>query len=152
VISRPTTEQVLLDCCRVLDDDVLPAVADETMQVRLVMLGKVLRNAAVRAAHEIAWMREETGAIEAYAHTVATATGAGSLRTALEALAQSPDDSLHLADVVEVYGRASDVLSVALEVALAAGRDDLVREGESLLTTRLAHEDDVVGGWESAGR
>ena len=152
MISRPTTEQVLLDCCRVLEDDVLPAVADETMQVRLVMLGKVLRNAAVRAAHEVAWMREESAAVEAYARAVAATTGADALRTALEALAAGPHDSLHLTDVVEVYVRASDVLSVALEVALAAGRDDLVREGESLLTTRLAHEEDVVGGWDSAGR
>jgi hypothetical protein len=152
VISRPTTTQVLLDCCRVLEDDVLPAVADETMQVRLVMLGKVLRNAAVRAAHEIAWMREETGAIEAYARTVAATTGADGLRTALEALTAGPHDSLHLVDVVEVYGRASDVLSVALEGALAAGHDDLVREGEALLSERLAHENDVVGGWDAAGR
>jgi hypothetical protein len=152
VISRPTTEQVLLDCCRVLEDDVLPAVADETMQVRLVMLGKVLRNAAVRAAHEVAWMREETAAVEAYARAVAATTGDDGLRTALEALAEGPRGSLHLTDVVEVYVRASDVLSVALEVALAAGRDDLVREGESLLSTRLAHEEDVVGGWDSAGR
>jgi hypothetical protein len=152
VISRPTTEQVLLDCCRVLEDDVLPAVVDETMQVRLVMLGKVLRNAAVRAAHEVAWMREETAAVEAYARAVAATTGADGLRTALEALAAGPLDSLHLSDVVEVYVRASDVLSTALEVALADGRDDLVREGESLLSARLAHENDVVGGWDSAGR
>jgi hypothetical protein len=152
VISRPTTTQVLLDCCRVLEDDVLPAVADETMQVRLVMLGKVLRNAAVRAAHEIAWMREETGAIEAYARVVATTSGSDDLRTAVGALAAGPHDSLHLADVVEVYGRASDLLSVALEGALAAGRDDLVREGEALLSERLAHENDVVGGWDAAGR
>jgi hypothetical protein len=152
VISRPTTEQVLLDCCRVLEADVLPAVADDTTQVRLVMLGKVLRNAAVRAAHEVAWMREETGAIEAYARTVAAATGSDDLRTALAALAAGPHDSLHLDDVVEVYGRASDLLSVGLEAALAEGRDELVRAGEQLLGARLAHENDVVGGWESAGR
>lgn len=151
MIGRPTTEQVLLDCCRVLDD-VLPAVGDETMQIRLVMLGKVLRNSAIRAAHEIAWMREETGAMEAYARRVAAATRDDGLRTALEALEAAPQTSLHLDDVVDVYVRTSDVLSVALEVALAAGRDDLVREGESLLSTRLAHENEVVGGWDAAGR
>lgn len=151
MIGRPTTAQVLLDCCRVLDE-VLPAVADETVQVRLVMLGKVLRNAAVRAAHEVAWMREETGAMEAYARSVAAATGDDGLRTALEALAAAPSTSLHLDDVVDVYVRTSDVLSTALEVALADGEEELVREGESLLAARLAHEDDVVGGWDSAGR
>jgi hypothetical protein len=152
VIGRPTTEQVLLDCCRVLEVDVLPSVADDTMQLRLVMLGKVLRNAAVRAAHEVAWMREETAAMVAYARTVAATTAADGLRTALEVLTAAPHDSLHLADVVEVYGRASDALSAALEAALAAGRQDLVREGTSLLATRLAHENDVVGGWDAAGR
>jgi hypothetical protein len=152
VISRPTTEQVLLDCSRVLEDDVLPGVADATMQVRLVMLGKVLRNAAVRAAHEVAWMREETAQIEAYARAVAATTGSDGLPAALDALASGPHDSLHLADVVEVYVRASDVLSLALEAALADGDDALVREGELLLSARLAHEDDVVGGWDAAGR
>jgi hypothetical protein len=152
VIGRPTTEQVLLDCCRVLEDDVLPAVADDTMQLRLVMLGKVLRNAAVRAAHEVAWMREETAAMEAYARAVAATTRADELGTALEALTAAPHDSLHLVDVVEVYGRASDALSAALEAGLAAGRQDLVLEGTSLLAARLAHENDVVGGWDAAGR
>jgi hypothetical protein len=151
VIGRPTTEQVLLDCCRVLDD-VLPAVSDETMQVRLVMLGKVLRNSAVRAAHEVAWMREETAQIETYARAVAGSAGSDGLRAALESLAAGPHASLHLDDVVDVYVHASDVLSVALEAALSAGRDDLVRQGESLLSARLAHENDVVGGWDSAGR
>ena len=152
MIGRPTTEQVLLDCCRVLEVDILPSVADDTMQLRLVMLGKVLRNAAVRAAHEVAWMREETVAMEAYARAVAATTAADGPQTALEALTAAPRDSLHLADVVQVYGRASDALSAALEAALAAGRQDLVREGTSLLATRLAHENDVVGGWDAAGR
>jgi len=152
VISRPTTEQVLLDCCRVLEADVLPAVSDEPTQVRLVMLGKVLRNAAVRAAHEVAWMREEIAAIEAYARAVAAGPASEELRARLEALAAGPRDSLHLDDVVEVYVRASDALSVALEAALWAGHAELVRAGESLLAARLAHEADVVGGWESAGR
>jgi hypothetical protein len=152
VISRPTTEQLLLDCCRVLEDDVLPGMADATMQVRLVMLGKVLRNAAVRAAHEVAWMREETAQIEAYARAVATTTGSDGLRAALDELPSGPHDSLHLVDVVDVYVRASDLLSVALEAALAGDDDGLVREGELLLSARLAHENDVVGGWDAAGR
>ena len=152
MIGRPTTEQLLLDCCRVLTGDVLPAVADETTQVRLVMLEKVLRNAAVRAAHEIAWMREEVAGVDAYARAVADATGDGALDTALEELAGGPHDSLHLDDVTDVYRRASDVLSASLEAALAAGREDLVRTGEALLAARLEHEHRIVGGWDAAGR
>jgi hypothetical protein len=152
MIGRPTTEQLLLDCCRVLTDDVLPSVTDETTQVRLVMLEKVLRNAAVRAGHEIAWMREEGTAIEAYGQAVDAATGDGDVRAALDKLATAPADSLHLDDVTEVYCRAGDLLSAALEAALRSGRTDLVGEGESLLAARLAHENQVVGGWVSAGR
>jgi hypothetical protein len=152
VIGRPTTEQILLDCCRVLDDDVLPGVTDETTQVRLAMLGKVLHNAAVRAAHEIAWMREETAAIEAYAAAVVAATGAAALRAALDELAGAPHGSLHLTDVTDLYGRAGDALSAALEAAISGDRADLVRDGEALLVARLVHEHAVVGGWDAAGR
>ena len=151
MIARPTTEQVLLDCCRVLLDEVLPTVADEPTQVRLVMLDKVLRNAAVRAGHEIAWMREEGAAAEAYGRAVAATTGDGEVRAALDQLA-TPGDSLHLADVTEGYCRAGDLLSVVLEAAIRSGRRDLVDEGESLLAARLGHENQIVGGWDSAGR
>ena len=55
------------DCCRELTDAILPALTDETLRLRLVMTETVLRNAAVRAAHEIAWMLAETSALVAYA-------------------------------------------------------------------------------------
>lgn len=151
MIARPTTEQVLLDCSRVVAG-VLPEVADETTRVRLVMLEAVLRTTAVRAGHEIAWMREETAAVEGYAASVGAATADDALRAARAELAAGPHDSLHLDDVTEVYCRAGDVLSSALEAALSAGREDLVRAGEALLAARLDHEHRVVGGWDSAGR
>lgn len=152
MIGRPTTEQLLLDCRRVLAEDVRPSVTDEITQVRLVMLDKVLQNAAVRAAHEIAWMREEAADIEAYARAVDAATADDAVRTALAELAAAPNDSLHLDDVTEVYGRAGDLLSASLEAALAAAGADLVRRGETLLAARLAHENGIVGGWDAAGR
>ena len=60
MLSRPTTEQILLDCCRELMTNVLPSLTDATAQVSVIMVETVLRNTAVRAAHEVAWMREET--------------------------------------------------------------------------------------------
>ena len=71
MLSRPTTEQILLDCCRELTNVVLPALTDETAQVSVIMVETVLRNTAARAAHEVAWMREETAEIESYAQAVA---------------------------------------------------------------------------------
>ena len=71
MITRPTTDALIGDCCRELTEAILPALTDETLRLRLVMTETVLRNAAVRAAHEIAWMLEETSALMAYAAEVA---------------------------------------------------------------------------------
>ena len=91
MLSRPTTEQILLDCCRELMTNVLPLLTDATAQVSVIMVETVLRNTAVRAAHEVAWMRDETADIEAYAHAVAAQVpGTASLETALAALADAP--------------------------------------------------------------
>ena len=67
MITRPTTDTLIGDCCRELTDVILPGLTDETLRLRLVMTETVLRNAAVRAAHEIAWMLAETSALMAYA-------------------------------------------------------------------------------------
>jgi aminoglycoside phosphotransferase (APT) family kinase protein len=151
LITRPTTEQILLDCCQVLSNDILDAVSDETTQARIVMMEKVLRNAAARSAHEIAWMLEEVASVESYGRAVSAATNADGLRTALDSLEKSPRNSLHLDDVAETYCRASDVFSLSLEAALDANQPELIRKGESLLEARLAHENDVVGRWDSTG-
>jgi hypothetical protein len=151
MISRPTTEQILLDCCRVLQD-ILGAVSDETAQVRVVMLQKVLQNTAVRSAHEIAWMIDEITAIEAYGQAVQAVTGADGVQMALRDLKAHPVGSLHLDDVARSYARASDLLSLSLEAALNAEHTDLASAGESLLNTRLANENEIVGGWDSVGR
>jgi hypothetical protein len=152
LLSRPTTEQILLDCCRELTTGVLPALTDETAQVRVVMIETVLRNMAVRAAHEIAWMVEETADIEAYARSVDAAAGAAPVARALDALAKAPRDSVHLDDVAETYTRAGRVLSAALEAALTGGHADLVTRGEELLVTRCGHETEVMAGWSPTGR
>ncbi len=153
MLSRPTTEQILLDCCRELMQAVLPALTDETAQVSVIMVETVLRNTAVRAAHEVAWMRQETAEIESYAQAVAEqAPSAESLHAALKALADAPRDSLHLDDVVETYCRAGNALSAALEIAVAGGLTGLVRRGEEILDVRTGHETEVMAGWTPTGR
>jgi hypothetical protein len=153
MITRPTTEQILLDCCRELMESVLPALSDENDQVRVIMIDTVLRNAAVRAAHETAWMRDEIDEIGAYAEQVAgLTTGSPALAAAQAALAGAPGQSLHLDDVVETYCRAGEVLSVALELVMARRDADLVSQGEQILEARIAREYEVLGGWSPAGR
>ncbi len=152
MLSRPTTEQILLDCCHELMTNVLPSLTDATAQVSVIMVETVLRNTAVRAAHEVAWMREETADIEAYAHAVAGQAPGTTLETALAALAVAPRDSLHLDDVVETYCRAGNALSAALETAVASGLAPLVQRGEEILDVRSGHETDVMAGWSPTGR
>lgn len=158
MLSRPTTEQILLDCCRELMQAVLPALTDETAQVSVIMIETVLRNTAVRAAHEVAWMRQETAEIESYAQAVveqapsSESLRAESVRAALKALADAPRDSLHLDDVVETYCRGGNALSAALETAVAGGLTGLVRRGEEILDVRAGHETEVMAGWSPTGR
>jgi hypothetical protein len=152
MLSRPTTEQILLDCCRELMTNVLPSLTDATAQVSVIMVETVLRNTAVRAAHEVAWMRDETADIEAYARAVAAQAPGTTLETALAALADAPRDSLHLDDVVETYCRAGNALSAALETAVASRLAPLVQRGEEILDVRSGHETDVMAGWTPTGR
>ena len=42
MIAKPTTEQILLECCRELTEVVLPAIPDETVKVSVLMLDLVL--------------------------------------------------------------------------------------------------------------
>jgi hypothetical protein len=153
MLTRPTTEQVLLDCCHELMTGVLPGCADETVQVRVIMIETVLRNMAVRSAHEIAWMREEIADIVIYAQDVAAALpDAPGITAGLAALGDAPRESLHLDDVVESYCRAGDALSAALEAAVASGQPQLITDGENLLDKRTGHEVDVMAGWSPTGR
>jgi hypothetical protein len=154
VISSPSTEQLIRDCCRELLEEVLPAVTDETAQVRLHMVETVLRAAAVRSAHEIAWMREESMAMLRFTREVIAALPAAvAVADALAVARPGPVESLHLEDVSVAYRAASDAFSLAMEAALTAGVYSLTREAIELLDQRVAHEQAVCGGWLStAGR
>ena len=152
MITRPTTDTLIGDCCRELTDAILPALTDETLRLRLVMTETVLRNAAVRAAHEIAWMLAETSALMAYAAEVAVRHASEPLRAAMAAVEGSPRDSLHLADVADRYERAGQAFEKALAAAQEAGAADLVAQARELLRDRIATEKEVMATYEVVGR
>ena len=137
MIAKPTTEQILNDCSRELMEVVLPAVTDETVAVTIYMMDLVLRNAAVRAAHEIAWMTDEIGELEAFAGGSA---------------ASEADGSLHLDDVVERYRRASEAFSRALEEAVAAGAAARTPRGAARMAPPAEREQEIMCGWSPVGR
>lgn len=152
MITRPTTDVLIEDCCRELMEAILPALTDETLKLRLVMAETVLRNAAVRAAHEIAWMREETAALLAYADQVAARHASEPLRAALADVEAGRADSLHLADVADVYERAGQAFAAALAAAQQAGAAELVAQARELLRNRVATEKQVMATYAVVGR
>jgi hypothetical protein len=152
MITRPTTELLIEDCCRELMEGILPGLTDETLKLRLVMTETVLRNAAVRAAHEIAWMREETAALIGYAGQVAERHGSEPLRAALAAAQAAPAESLHLADVADRYEQAGQAFAAALAAAQEAGAADLVGQARELLRDRIATEKEVMATYAVVGR
>ena len=139
MIAMPTTEQILNDCSRELMEVVLPAITDETVQVTVFMMDLVLRNAAKRAAHEIAWMADEIRELEGFAGAAGDAP-TGAL------------PSLHLDDVVERYRRASEAFSRAMEEAVAAGDEERTQRGAALMAHRAGREQEIMCGWSPVGR
>jgi hypothetical protein len=154
VISRPTTEQLARDCAREILESVLPNVQDEAVGVAVRMIEQVLRNIAVRSAHEIAWMASEIADMDQYARDVmdSVPARADELRPAFELLRDAPSSSLHLDDVVETYCRAGELFSIALEVAVSEDRKTLVARAAQLLDARSEHEIDAMADWSPIGR
>ncbi len=152
MITKPTTDVLIEDCCRELTEVILPGLTDETLKLRLVMAETVLRNAAVRAAHEIAWMRGETAALLAYAGRVAARHQSEALQAALAGAGAGPADSLHLADVADVYEQAGQAFAAALAAAQQAGDADLIGQARELLRDRVATEKEVMATYQVVGR
>lgn len=152
MVSRPTTEQLLLDCVKELMQGVLPFVSEAPAIIRIYMIEQVLRSAAIRSANEIAWMREEVPAIEAYGRALHDAVANEELAALLTSLDEADENDLTLNAVAERYFRAGEVLSTALEMAVLSGHDELREQGEQIVVARMARERVVMAGWSPTGR
>ena len=108
---------------------------------------------AERAAHEIAWMREEGDAMVAFAREVAqTLPGNSSIDAALTTYESGRSDSLHLDDVSATYSLAGHCFSAALEHAVAQNHTALHLKARAILDLRLDHENRIKGEWAFVGR
>lgn len=157
MLSRPTTEQIVLDCRTELLSTIDAAVTDPAVKIAIQMMENVLRNCAERAAHEIAWMREEIDAMIAFAQRVQASPLVSHLHraevdAAVDAFQSGRSDSLHLDDMTATYHLAGVCLSAALEAAMAAGDHALQIAGHDVLQLRLAHEQAIMGEWSFVGR
>jgi hypothetical protein len=116
--------------------------------VAVEMLDNLLANLATRSAHEIAWMRDECARIEALVEDIAD-----SAVTAVLVEYRALDrDSLHLDDVQAAYDRAGEVLSCAIEHALASGNRAVLDAARAVLRLRSEREMEILSGWNLTGR
>jgi hypothetical protein len=153
MLSRPTTEQILLDCRAELLNTIDPAVSDPAVKIAIQMMENVLRNCATRSAHEIAWMVEEIDRMVAFAdRVVAAAPTPDAVRAALDACRSQRSSSLHLDDVVRDYHLASTCLSAALDAAIVIGDATLAADGRAIIDQRVATELQIMGEWSFVGR
>ncbi len=152
MITNPTTEQLLADAARELREQVLPAVEDPSVRVAVEMLEQLVRSCGIRAAHEIAWMHEQMPELEAFCADVAAALDDADVAAALEAHRAAGETGLHLDDVVSAYNRISDVTSLAMETALAAGHVELGDRAGALMRSRQDTEAEIRGEFSMPGR
>jgi hypothetical protein len=146
--SSPTTVQILEGLRVELRQTVLPEVGAGPARVAVEMLDNVLSNLATRAAHEIAWMRDEAGEIDRLADEVDDPA----TRSALAAYRETDRESLHLADVQVAYDHAGEVLSCAVEHALDTNDTVLLAASWHILKIRSAREMAILGDWNMVGR
>lgn len=147
MLSRPTTDQLLRGIADDLRTLIAPELQSEQAKVALAMITQLLAGCAVRAAHEIAWMSDESDIIErAVADIDDRAT-----RTALTDYRATPK-SLELAGAAVRYGRASRALSAGIEYAYRTRNEALAAELRSVLKARSAHEMAIMGQLDLVGR
>ncbi len=156
MLSRPTTEQLLLDCRDELLNAIEPAVADGPAKIAVQMMENVLRNCAARAAHEVAWMHEEGAAMMAFATRVqASPLSTPEVEATTAAHAAGASESRHLDEVCATYDLAGRAFGAALEAVMAGEgdlADELHRAGRAVLDVRLANERQIMGEWAFVGR
>lgn len=148
--ARPTTDQILRDLAREVRDELIPAIEDPALRVNLEMMEQLLTAAAVRSAHEIAWMADEVSAITAYARDVVETLGDDATAKALATFDHERTDSLHLVDQVANYSLAGEAFGKALEAA--GGHERLGPEGAALVRARRDTETEIRPGFYFPGR
>ena len=149
MIAGPSTEKIIHDCARELTQRVLPHLTDAPTIALVAMLDHVLRNAAERCAHEIAWMIEERAQILTLAEEVLARNPR--LPGFQEAVANATEPaSLNLDDVIDAYRRASEVLSIMLETTIGVDNASQYQAAFNLLLVRTKREKDITLGWGEA--
>lgn len=148
--ARPTTPQILDDLAREVRDELIPRIDDPALRVNLEMMEQLLAAAAVRSAHEIAWMHDEVEAMIDYATDVADRLDDAVTHAALAAYESDRSSSLHLDDQVQNYSLAGEAFGLALEAASTDA--ELLERGAELIRRRRDTETLIRPGFVFPGR
>jgi hypothetical protein len=153
MISKPTTPQLIDAACTELETRVVPAISDPATKVVVDMALAVLRGAAIRSAYEVAWMRDESDAVDQLAQRlVAELPDATDLAEAHRTYTEARTGRLYLDDVLADYERTSEVLSRAAEAVYRDGSAERIAAVRQLFDQRMANEKTVIGEFMAAGR
>jgi len=152
VLSRPTTDQVISCIANDLRDLVEPELRDGPAKVAVQMMQQMLRGAAVRAAHEIAWMDEEIAEISDVVASLPRISADEAVAAALAALAEADTASLQLEDVQRRYDLAGEVLAAAIEAGYAQSDQEAIDALRVVLQRRTDREMQIVGQFDLVGR
>ena len=148
MLTQPTVEQLLNNIADDLTELVAPAVVDDAARTALGIITQLLRRCAVRSAHEIAWMTEETREVLA----VLVKDTDPATQAAVREVNAQPGDDLETAAVAERYRLVSAALSHAIDAAHRNGDTDRFAELGEILKVRNAHELVVLGALSLVGR
>lgn len=153
MITQPTIPQLLETIRDELAEKIMPLIDDPTTKVNGEMIGALLNALVVRSENEIAWMLDESAAIESAAtELIPTLSNSEAVSEALDIHQASPPESMRLSHVAESYQRASEVLSRLAEAAYAAGDDGAISRVQELIDARLAIENEAIGEFVAVGR
>lgn len=153
MITAPSMPQLLETIRDELGEKVLPQLDDATTKVSVEMMMAVLNQLVVRAENEVAWMLEESAAIDAAAdRLLPRLSPASALEEAAAGFRAGRAETMHLSVVAADYQRACEVLSRLAEAAYAAGDADAIETVQELIDRRLATEEAAIGEFIAVGR
>ena len=135
MFSKPTTEQLLAGIADQLRTTVMAEIQTEPTKILLQQIDQILMGCSRRAAHEIAFIHEES-------QRVSTLTGKD----------QGAPASLHLDDVVAWYHKVSVALSNEVEAAFKSGDQTRIDAARAALDARSAVEMQILGALDLVGR
>lgn len=153
MITQPPIPLLLELIGEELSERIRPQIDDPTSRVNIEMVTALLSALTIRTENEIAWMLEESAAIEAAADAILPVLGdVTAVSEALQAHRAAPPVSMRMSHVAESYQRASELLSRLTEAAYASGHGQAIAAVQELMDSRLAIEQEAIGEFVAVGR